>query len=365
MQIICLQKNLKQALNICERIIGKNLTLPILNNILLASENKRLKLSSTNLEIGINCWVQSKIEKEGSITIPAKLLSGFVSNLPNKKVELRVRENQLYIKCDNYKAVLRGLKADEFPIIPKIKDNYLFKIKGEILKSALSQVVEMAASSESRPEISGVYIKLDKNSIKFVATDSFRLAEKNIEYKSKDNNYFLIVPQRTILELIRILSDQETEVEMILGNNQILFDLGYCQLISRLIEGQYPDYQQIIPRDFKSQVIINRQEIINAVRIASLFSSKINDIKFSILNQKSIIEISAKDIDLGENKSQLKAEIDGQDLEIIFNYKYILDGLNNILSDKVIINFNNSNTPAVIRPMGDKTYTYMVMPIKI
>lgn len=370
MQIICLQKNLKQALAICERIIGRNLTLPILNNILLSIENKRLRVSSTNLEIGINCWVSGKIEKEGSITVPARLLSGFVSNLPNKKIELRVRDDQLSIKCENHKATLKGLGAKEFPIIPKIKESPLFKIKGEIFKTALTQVVEMAAFSESRPEISGVYMKFDsigsnKNLIKLVATDSFRLAEKSIEMKTKTINQSLIIPQRTIQEVIRILGEEEGEVEVILGSNQILFDLGYCQIISRLIEGQYPDYQQIIPKDSKTQVVMVRENLINAVRIASLFSSKINDIKFNIIPSKSVVEISAKDMDLGEDKSQLKAEIDGQGLEITFNYRYILDGLNNILSDKVVFYFNTGSSPAIIRPMGDKTYTYMIMPIKI
>jgi len=369
MHIICLQKNLKKALSITERIIGKNLTLPILNNILLSIENKRLKVSSTNLEIGINYWVSGKIEKEGSITVPARLLSGFVSNLPNKKVELKVRDNQLSLKCENHKAVLKGLSAKDFPIIPKIKDNSLFKIRGEVFKTALTQVVEMASFSESRPEISGIFMNLDatdsKSLIKLVATDSFRLAEKIIENKSKNHNHSLIIPQRTIQELIRVLSEEEAELEVILGSSQILFNLGFCQIISRLIEGQYPDYQQIIPKDSKTQVIINREQLINAVRIASLFSSKINDIKLNILPEKSALEVSAKDIDLGEDRSQIKAEINGPGLEVAFNYRYVLDGLNNILSDKVIFSFNTGSNPATIRPVGDKTYTYMIMPIKI
>jgi DNA polymerase-3 subunit beta len=268
MYIICLQENLKQALNITEKIIGRNLTLPILNNLLLFAENNKLKISSTNLEIGINSWVTGKIQKSGSITIPAKLIGDFINNLPNGKIELRVKNKQLEIKCKKFKAILKGLPADDFPIIPKIKDNPLIKIKGSILKNGFSQVVEMAALSESRPEISGIYMRFDKNLIKLAATDSFRLAEKNIEINSNSKELkgqIVIIPQRTIQEVIRILGEEEMGVGITLSGNQILFNLGNTQIVSRLIEGQYPNYQQIIPNSFQTQVIINREELINNI----------------------------------------------------------------------------------------------------
>jgi DNA polymerase-3 subunit beta len=368
MHIICLRENLKQSLNITEKIIGRNLTLPILNNLLLAVESNKLKVSSTNLEIGINSWVTGKIQEKGSITIPAKLISDFINNLPNEKIELKTKDKQLEIKCKKLKAILKGLPADDFPIIPKIKDNPLIKIKGSILKNGFSQVVEMTALSESRPEISGIYMRFNKNLIKLAATDSFRLAEKNIETNSNSKELkgqTVIIPQRTVQEIIRILGEEETEVEITLSGNQILFDLGNTQIISRLIEGQYPDYQQIIPDSFQTQVIINRGELINNIKIASLFSGKINDIKISVNPKKSFLEVLAKDADIGENKSRIKTKIEGKEMGIIFNYRYLLAGLNNIFSDKVIIGLNNSAKPVVIRPVGDTTYTYVVMPIKV
>ena len=352
----------------------------------MATENNRLRISSTNLEIGINCWVPGKIEKDGSITVPAKLLSGFIGNLPNKKIELKTKDSQLYLGCENFKAVLRGIDAKDFPIIPKIKNSPLIKIKSEVLKTALAQVAEMAAISEVRPEISGVFVKIEKDLIKFAATDSFRLAEKIIYQNklvsaraglvsAKDGleslNHSLIIPQRTILELVRILGEkdllgakEDQEVEVILGGNQILFDLGYSQVVSRLIEGQYPDYQQIIPKNLEIQATLNRNELINGIKIASLFSGKVNNIKLSIQPKKSLIEISAKDTDIGENKSQLNAKIEGKEVEITFNYRYLLDGLNNIFSDKVILGLNSASNPVVIKPVGDTSYTYLVMPIK-
>ncbi len=373
MKLICLQENLKQGLNITERIIGRNLTLPILNNILLSIDNNKLKISSTNLEIGINTWISGKIEKKGSITVPAKIISDFVNNLPNKKIELKVKNNQLSLKCEKLKAILNGLPSGDYPIIPKIKDEPIIKIKGSILRNNLSQVVEMASISESRPEISGIFIDFSNNSLKLVATDSFRLAEKitNLNQKIKKEQS-VIIPQRTIQELIRILGekdlnekDQDQDIEIILSSNQILFNLENTQLISRIIEGQYPNYQQIIPDKTKTQIIIDKKDLISAIRIASLFSGKVNDIKILVSPKKSFLEISSKSADIGENKSQVAAEIEGEQVEVFFNYRYLLDGLNNIFSDKVILGLNDESKPVIIRPVGDNSYTYVVMPIKV
>lgn len=376
MKIICLQENLKKALSITEKIIGRNLTLPVLNNILFSIEKNKIKIASTNLEIGINCWINGKIEKEGSITIPAKLFSNLVNNLPNKKIELTVKNNKLTVNADEFSASINTISADEFPIIPKINDTVLCVINGNLLKNSLSQVVEMASLSESRPEISGIFMEFNKNSIKLVATDSFRLAEKNIPTnflpasrlggsENDINNKSIIIPQRTVQELIRILGEIDNEVKVILSGNQILFDLNEVQIISRLIEGQYPDYKQIIPGNFKTQITINKNELIKSIKTASLFSGKINDVKLVINPSKLLLEISAKNTDIGENNSQIISKVEGDPLDISFNYKYLLDGLNNILSDKVIIEFNNSASPAVIKPVGDMSYIYVIMPIKL
>ncbi len=374
MKLICLREKIKHALSITERIIGRNLTLPILNNILLSTEKNKIKVSSTNLEIGINCWINAKIIQEGSITIPAKIISDFINNLNDKKIEINAKDNYLNIKCDKFKSKIKSLNADDFPIIPQIKEKPLLKIKGNILKDGFSQIVEMASYSESRPEISGICMNFTNDSLKLVATDSFRLAEKSINLDTdKLENQFIIIPQRTIQELIRILGekslspeeDSNNEVEIILANNQILFNLGYIQIISRLIEGQYPNYQQLIPNEVDTQVVLDRQEFINNIKIASLFSGKINDVKILINPTKSLIEISSKDIDIGENKSSLNAEIKGNQMELDFNYRHLLDGLNNIFSDKVVLLLNNNNSPVVLKPFSDDSYTYIIMPIRI
>ncbi len=362
MKIICLQENLKNNLNLVQNIVGKNLTLPILNNLLLQTENGKLKISATNLEIGINAWTAGKIEKEGAITCPAKIFYNFVNNLPNKKIEISAKDNNLIIKCENYKANLKGLPADDFPIIPKIKDTPLFEIESDKFKEALTQVVGMAALSESRPEISGILLKIEKNNLILAATDSFRLAEKTInDLMLNKKEQSLIIPQRTILELIRILEGKEN-LKVVLGNNQILFETSGTQLISRIIDGQYPDYQQIIPKNFATQVIIKKEEFLNSVRLASFFSSKINDIKLVFNSGK--MEIISQSPDLGENRSLLTPNIKGKDLEISFNYKYILDGLNNIFSSDIFLGFNSSDQPMIMRSVEKNDYLYVVMPIK-
>ncbi len=366
MQVTVLQENFKKALTVAEKIIGKNLTLPILNNVLLSAEKSKLRVSSTNLEIGINVWLSGKIEQPGAITLPAHLLGDFINNLPNEKIGLKAKDKKLEIKCQKHRALINGLSADDFPIIPELKEKPALTINGNLLKDGLSQVVNMASISESRPEICGIYNIFNGKSIKLAATDSFRLAEKEIPLADKvSQEQAIIIPQRTIYELIRILSDQESDVSVVVAENQILFDLGNIQIISRLIEGQYPDYQQIIPKQSKTKVTFNKQELTKAIKIASLFSGKIDDVKLAINSQKNIVEVSSRDVDLGENKSQIQAEIQGDSLEAIFNHRYLMDGLNNIYSDKVIIGFNDSIKPVVIYPVGDVNYTYVVMPIRV
>ncbi|MBU1102861.1 DNA polymerase III subunit beta, partial [Patescibacteria group bacterium] len=319
---------------------------------------------ATNLEIGINTWTPGKIEKSGSITCPAKIFSSFVNNLPNKKVELEVKNNNLSIKCENYKASLRCLPAEDFPIIPKLKEPVLAEMKINILKEGLSQVAGAAAVSELRPEISGVLLKFEKNSLRLAATDSFRLAEKQTFDLSRvgESEKSLILPQRTAQELIRILGEQEGEIKIISDGSQVLFDFKNGQVISRLIDGQYPDYQQIIPKNYNTQITLERESLLNIVRVAGLFSSKINDVKFSI--QAGKLEVFSQDLDLGENKSQLLAEVKGKNIEINFNYRYLLDGLGNMNTKQVLIGLTSESSPSVLHPVGDNSYLYVVMPIK-
>ena len=370
MKIICLQENLKNGLN----IIGKNLTLPILNNILLITDKKQLKLSTTDLEIAITNYIICKTEKEGGITVPARILVNFINNLPNKKIEISIKNNIIYLKCDNFKSNIKGLDIKDFPIIPKIKNEPTLEVNYLTLKNALEQVINFTSFSDIRPEITGVFFNFSSDKeIKIVATDSFRLGEKIIYLKdnkiNKNNQGSVIVPGKTIQELIRILSnlekDEEGLVKISIENNQILFNFSKIQIISKLIEGSYPNYQQLMSKQFETNILINKEELVKAIKLSSFFSSKINDIRLKIDSKKSLISIFSQDIELGENLSDLQAEVKGKDLEIIFNHKYLLDGLNSINTKRVFIGFNGETSPGIIKPEGDDSFNYVIMPIKL
>ncbi|MCK5475743.1 MAG: DNA polymerase III subunit beta [Candidatus Pacebacteria bacterium] len=380
MKFICTQENLNKALNVVGKIINKNSTLPILNNVLLKTEKGRLKLSSTNLEIGINYLIGGKVESEGEITIPTKLFHNFVSNLPAGNVEIKLREDVLSVKCNGYKTNIKGLDAKEYPLTPKIDVKPIFKINSFILKKALSQVIPAISSSESRIEITGVFMdlsNLDKNIVTLVSTDSYRLAESfiNIDKDSVNKDYkdilgnaiSIIIPKDTIVELVRNLDDQEDDVEVIISEGQILFNFGNANIISRLIEGKYPDYKQIIPNDFKTIINIDKNEIIKATKITSLFSDiSNNSIELKLMAGSKNLEITSETNNLGSNNTKIAVQIEGdnKDINMLHNYKSLIDGLNNISGDKVILKINDDNSPMVLTSDVDKNYTYIIMPTR-
>lgn len=371
MKIICIQENLKEGLNIVQNIVGKNLTLPILNNIILTTDKKQLKLSATDLEIAITNYVSCKIEKEGSITIPAKTLVSFINNLPNKKIEIIEKSGIIYLKCENYKSNIKGLDSKDFPIIPKIKGDTFIELNSLEFKNATEEVVNFISYSDIRPEITGIFFDFSSDKkIKLVATDSFRLGEKILNTKDlkikKGTINSVIIPQKTIQELIRICTSQkEDTLKITIENNQILFDLNNTQIISKLIEGNYPNYQQLISKQFETSALINKEEIVKAVKLGSIFSSRINDVRLKIIPGKSLIQFFSQNIELGENSSELEADIKGKETEIVFNYKYLLDGLNSINTKKVFLGLNGEASPGIIKPEGESDFIYVVMPIKL
>lgn len=369
MEIICLQENFKKAVSTVQNIIGKNLTLPILNNVLLTVEKKQLRLISTDLELAITHWAPGKVKKEGEITVPAKLLNDLVNNLPNKKIEIKTRDDSLQVKCEGFKLSIKGMNSKEFPIVPKIKGELAAKIEASKLKQALAQVANFTSLSDIRPEISGIFVNFSPKDIKFVATDSFRLGEKTISLKGGkvQGKKSVIIPIKTVQELIRILGDQEKDgiVEILIEQNQVLFKIPDTQIISRLIEGTYPNYERLISKQFETSLILNREEFIEVVRIGSLFSGRINDVKLRVIPKKSLVEVFAQDVEIGENLSEIRGEIKGKDVEIVFNHKYLLDGLSNISSDKIMLGLNGEINPGILKPVGDPNYIYVIMPIKL
>lgn len=382
MKLTCTQENLNKALSIVGKVINKNTTLPILNNVLLKTDKKGLKLSSTNLELGVTYWIGGKIEEEGEITIPTKLFSNFISNLPNDNIEIRLRENVLSIKCNGYKTNIKGLSAKEYPIMPKIESEPIFKINSSVFKYALSQVLPAVSNSESRMELTGILLDLSqirKGKIVLVATDSYRLAEKTVvleksnvseeALKTLGDINSIIIPKNTVQELVRGLDDGDEILEVTISERQVLFSFGKANMISRLIEGKYPDYKQVIPDSYKIKIEVYLKELLNAIRVASLFTNVSNNsIELKISSATKSIEVSAETSEVGSNLTKIPAEMSvessDENLKVVYNYKYLLDGLNSIGGEKAILNINGASAPTILKSPGKEDFVYVIMPVR-
>ncbi len=372
MKLEVLKTNIKTGLNIVEKIAGKNISLPILDNVLMVTENNFLLLTTTDLETAIKYWVLAKINKKGKVVVPVRFLSNFVNLLPEEKIILEEKKYNLLIECENYKTQIQGVNPDDFPLIPEIKNYEFLKINNKKFCAALEQVIDITAPSQTRPEICGIFLLFSKNYLKVVATDSFRLAEKTIFLeKTNKKDYSFILPQKSAREIINILNGNEGDLRIYFSSNQVLFefpikeiDHPQIQIFSRLIEGEYPNYQEIIPTKFKTNIVVKKNDFLNQIKSASLFSSKVNEVKFIINPTKKIIEISAKNPDIGESNSVLRGKITGAPVEISFNHKFLIDGVLNIKSDEVSFDISDEEGPCILKPIGDNSYFYIVMPIK-
>lgn len=382
MRFISLQENLKRGLNIVGHITTKNINLPILNNILIKAENGNIELVSTNLEIGITHQLRGKIEKDGQFTIDSKLITEYVGLLGgDEKVLVDEKEGELRVESGGYKTKIKGESAKEFPLIPVIPKKNHYRCPLGDFKKALNSVIFSVSTSENRVELTGVLFYFNQGQLSLAATDSYRLAEKEVgvtavyenkqaDEEEKNEEHKLIVPAKTAQELLRILNNwdgaalsEEEDVKIYISENQILFTIDSVELISRLISGQYPDYKQIIPTKSQTEVLVDRQELIRATKAASLFSKTgINDVTLKFLKNK--ILVSSYSGASGESQIEVRSESSGVENEITINYRYLLDGLSNIEGPRVKLSLLNSNTPCLLRPEKDNKYLYIVMPIR-
>ncbi|MGI6335326.1 MAG: DNA polymerase III subunit beta [Minisyncoccales bacterium] len=374
MNFTILAKELKKGLSFTEKITGKNLTLPILNNLLIEALPNFLKISSTDLEVGIEWWGHCKTEKEGSIAVPAKFISQLVGVLPEEKIDIKTKGNNLLIEGKNIKTQIKGFSSEEFPIIPKFLKDIYIEMDGKKLKDGLISVVDMVSTSQVKPEISGVYFSFNKGSIKLVATDSFRLAEKTIkdDFKNlfeKEINF--ILPQKTTRELINILPEEEGEkIRIYFSESQVMFETFLpnsthpeINLVSRQIDGEYPSYEEIIPKTSKTKIILNKDEFVKQIKMAGLFGGKTNEVLIKV--GENNIEIKSQDDEIGESELSISAITEGDEAKVSFNYHFILDALTNIKSSEISFEMQGNDRPALIKPVGDASYLYVVMPIRI
>ncbi|MDD5431338.1 MAG: DNA polymerase III subunit beta [Candidatus Pacebacteria bacterium] len=367
MKIVILKENLKEGLNSVVRAVSENNNLPILKNILIKTFDNKIRITATNLELAITKNVSGKIVEEGSITVPFSVLNGIITNLDSEKVNLESKGDNLILKTDNYQAAIQSLNEEEFPIIPEIGNSeHHFKMDSGAFNDAVLKVVNCAQISEIRPEISGVLFDFQISSLKLVATDSFRLAEKTLfdkDYKANfPRGFKAIVPLKTIQEVPRILKGEEISVYF--DSNQVLFKGDDLEIISRLIDGNYPDYEPIIPKNLATECVINRESFLNAVRLVSNFSGKINDVKIKSKDGKKVMEVSSSTQQLGENRYLVPIKAKGEDFEVVFNWRFLLDGLKSFDAEEILLGLNGDQRAAVIKSQKDFSYVYIAMPLK-
>jgi len=368
MKFFCSQPDLEEALNIVNKAITPNTTLPVLNNILLKAEGKKLYFSATNLEVAIQHSIPADIRSEGAITIPAKLITGYIALMKDEKIEASLLDgNTLSLSSPSSQTKIKGINADEFPVIPKVPKENTIKVGVKSLDVAIVQTVFSASANTSRPVLSGVLFDLDRDTLKIVATDSYRLAEKKLPIKEKTSvSLQSIIPARTISELGKILSkSQEQDVEINLTKNQVLFTIGNTEFMSRLIEGKFPEYEKIIPKTSKTKVTVSTEDLSLIVKRVSLFARENNNsVKLSVTNDGKLF-LATEETKVGEEKAEVNVKMEGENNKIALNAQYLLDVLNFIQSEKILVEIDDKLSPAVIRPVDSKDYVYIIMPLKI
>ncbi len=367
MNIIILKEKLKEALDVVSRATGENTHLPILKNILLSAEDGKISFTGTNLEIAATYTITSKVIEKGSVAIPAYLFLNLISNIQNDRIQLSGKENSVEIKTDSYQATIKGSASEEFPIIPKLKQkNQRIELNGAILKNALEQTIIATQFSDLRPELNSILFQFSLDSLRLAATDSFRLAEKTIpasQLKTKiETERRILLPLKTAQELVRVIREKE-DVFISFDENQILFETGPVQLISRLIEGTFPDYHAVIPKKFSAEITIDREELLRALKLTGVLGNRVSEIHIRILPEKKAIEILSEDVALGENKYLIPAKIKGSAKELYFNWRYVADGLKVFSGEEIFFGLNEDNKPALIRNIMDASYFYIVMPV--
>lgn len=366
MIVSCTQENLAKGLSIVGRSVGTRTTLPVLNNILIKTEKGGLKLSATDLEIGINTWIGAKVDEEGAITLPAKLLLDYINTNTDKKIDLKLNELTAELKSENYNANIKGIEASEFPLIPEVKKTDALEIPSAGFNTAIAKTLIAAALDESRPVLAGIFFKAKGNTLKMVATDSYRLAEQTLTLNKKlEKDVSFIVPQKTMGEIARILNDGIEKVLIYPGENQVEFNLGETTLISRLIEGSFPDYEQIIPKTVKTTVTTKSATFANAIKMAALFAREsANNIKLQ-MEEPDKISVLAVSPHLGDNVSKVAGQVKGEKLEIAFNAKFISDVLSVLSSENIKIELSGNLVAGKISSDKDSNYLYIIMPLRV
>lgn len=404
MRVSCLQENLAKGLSIVGRAVSTRSTLPVLGNILVEAKDNQLRLAATNLEISVNCWIGAKVEDEGAITVPARLLTEFVNSMPPEQIdmELAVRTQTLHLLCARYDANIKGIDAADFPIIPvagtdadqmdeaaETLEGTSIELNSDGLRSMIDQVIFAASNDESRPILTGVEVVFSPDNLRMAATDGYRLSLRSINLDQAaagvEEDITVIVPAKSLGELARISADANSErpVQVIVtqARNQVLFQVwgkpdeakgGFhrVELVSQLIDARFPDYNAIVPKGYETRTVIDTASLLNAVRVASLFArDNANIIRLGVNpgngDQKGQVRLTATSAEMGENVNEIDAMVEGEELEIAFDARYLIDVLNHVEQPQIVLETTESTRPGAIRPIGigEEEFLHVVMPM--
>jgi len=379
MKLSCLQENLSKGLGIVGRAVASRTTLPITNNVLIATEDSRLKLSATNLEIAISCWFGTVVEQEGAITVPSRLLNEFVNSLPSGKIDLNLTDHSLHLQCARVEANISGLDAEDFPPIPGVGDGMTYEIAPDDLRLAINQVVFATATEDTRPVLTGVSAELEGDTMTMAAADGFRLAIHKAPLATPAKEKVeIIIPGRSLNELGRLLADQEEPVQIAISANksQILFRLNVTlgetkarvELVSQLLQGTFPNYRQLIPQTYSTRAVASTTDFLRATRTAAIFARDGSGIvRLQVTpgaqDQEGKIRISARSGQVGDNVGEIDAAVEGEASKIAFNGRYVTDVLGVISETQIALETTTPSSPGVIHPIGSDRYMHIIMPM--
>lgn len=375
MRVSCMQDKLARGISTVSRAVATRSTLPVLSNIYMGTENGMIKLAATNLEIGITTWIEAKVEENGATTLPAKTIADLVNQSPPERItlELETRNQDLHYRCAAVDSTIKGIDANEFPIIPTGHDGQRVVVAAPLFKEMIEQVAFAAATDETRPILTGVMLRFDADRITLAAADGFRLSVRSAHLESgAAQTTTVIVPARTMSEVGRVLGDSENNVEIIItrDRNQILFHVDNVDVVSQLIEGSFPDVQRLIPQSYATRTTVDTGQLLKATRRAYIFArDAANILRMRISDTEpgmpGTLTLQAEASEVGGNVEELVASIEGKAMEAAFNAKYLMDVLNVMRAPQVVIETTSSSTPGVIRPVGGDSFVHVIMPMHI
>lgn len=365
MKIFCSKDALLTGVNTVQKAVSNKNTLPVLQGIFIKAENNALIFEATDMEIGIRCVVPAQIEREGMVVLPARIFSEIVRKLPDATIELEQREESINIHYYQSDIVLKGFDPEEFPLLPDLYDAVSFNLPITLFKTMIRQTVFACAVEENRPVFTGTLLQIEGSNIRLVGTDTHRLAFRISEIESpEDLKFYGVIPAKTMTEIYRLLRDEDEILTIRFNQSQVSFQFGSVHLLSRLIDGQYPNYKQVIPQSCQTKVFLSTKSFSDSVERASLLardSSHSNIVRLSVEKERLWIDQASE---IGKISEQMDIKMEGTEVKVAFNAKFLLDVLKIIDSEEILIELSGPYGPGIIRPFNDPNYLYLVLPVR-